>query len=48
LYTKVKPLLEVTKQEEVLSIKEEELKVVKEKLDSQLRGILELDKKYYI
>jgi len=48
LYTKVKPLLEVTKQEEVLSIKEEELKVVKEKLDSQLRGVLDLEKKYYI
>ncbi|XP_026804698.1 myosin heavy chain, non-muscle isoform X4 [Rhopalosiphum maidis] len=46
LYTKVKPLLEVTKQEEVLSIKEEELKVVKEKLDSQQRGVLELEKKY--
>lgn len=46
LYTKVKPLLEVTKQEEVLSIKEEELKVVKEKLESQQRGVLELEKKY--
>jgi len=46
LYTKVKPLLEVTKQEEVLSIKEEELKVVKEKLESQQRGALELEKKY--
>lgn len=48
LYTKVKPLLEVTKQEEVLSIKEEELKVVKEKLESQQRGVLELEKKYNI
>ncbi|PSN45224.1 Myosin-11 [Blattella germanica] len=35
LYTKVKPLLEVTKQEEKLTQKEDELKQVKEKLDSQ-------------
>ncbi|XP_050425720.1 myosin heavy chain, non-muscle-like isoform X2 [Adelges cooleyi] len=46
LYTKVKPLLEVTKQEEVLTMKEEELKVVKEKLDSQQRDVFELEKKY--
>ncbi|XP_073974328.1 myosin heavy chain 10 isoform X3 [Rhodnius prolixus] len=38
LYTKVKPLLEVTKQEEKLTQKEDELKQVREKLESQVRS----------
>lgn len=38
LYTKVKPLLEVTKQEEKLTQKEDELKQIREKLDMQLRS----------
>ncbi|XP_067006005.1 myosin heavy chain, non-muscle isoform X2 [Anabrus simplex] len=46
LYTKVKPLLEVTKQEEKLTQKEDELKQVKEKLDSQLRSSQEYERKY--
>ncbi|XP_069684967.1 myosin heavy chain, non-muscle isoform X2 [Periplaneta americana] len=45
LYTKVKPLLEVTKQEEKLTQKEDELKQVKEKLDSQLRSSQEYERK---
>jgi hypothetical protein len=45
LYTKVKPLLEVTKQEEKLTQKEDELKQVKEKLDVQLRSSQEYEKK---
>jgi myosin protein heavy chain len=45
LYTKVKPLLEVTKQEEKLTQKEDELKQVKEKLDSQLRSSQESERK---
>jgi myosin protein heavy chain len=45
LYTKVKPLLEVTKQEEKLTQKEDELKQVKEKLDIQLRSSQEYERK---
>jgi myosin protein heavy chain len=45
LYTKVKPLLEVTKQEEKLTQKEDELKQVKEKLDVQLRSSQESERK---
>jgi hypothetical protein len=45
LYTKVKPLLEVTKQEEKLTQKEDELKQVKEKLDTQLRSSQEYERK---
>ncbi|CAG7725666.1 unnamed protein product [Allacma fusca] len=37
LYTKVKPLLQVTKQEEKLSQKEDELKVMRDKLDNTLK-----------
>lgn len=37
LYTKVKPLLQVTKQEEKLSQKEDELKVIKDKLDGAVK-----------
>lgn len=44
LYFQVKPLLEVTKQEEKLSKKEEELKTIRDKLDSQLREVEELDR----
>ncbi|XP_065222996.1 myosin heavy chain, non-muscle [Planococcus citri] len=46
LYTKVKPLLQVTKQEEKLSLKEEELRVIREKLDSQVKVAEELEKKH--
>ncbi|XP_037927141.1 myosin heavy chain, non-muscle isoform X1 [Hermetia illucens] len=46
LYTKVKPLLEVTKQEEKLVQKEDELKQVREKLDSLTRNAQEYEKKY--
>jgi myosin protein heavy chain len=45
LYTKVKPLLEVTKQEEKLTQKEDELKQVKEKLDVQVRSLQDSEKK---
>jgi myosin protein heavy chain len=45
LYTKVKPLLEVTKQEEKLTQKEDELKQVKEKLDVQVRLLQDSEKK---
>ncbi|XP_055837166.1 myosin heavy chain, non-muscle isoform X2 [Episyrphus balteatus] len=46
LYTKVKPLLEVTKQEEKLVQKEDELKQVREKLDSLNKSTLEYEKKW--
>nr|XP_018907941.1 PREDICTED: myosin heavy chain, non-muscle isoform X2 [Bemisia tabaci] len=46
LYTKVKPLLEVTKQEEKLTQKEDELKSVREKLDMQLKNAEEYEKRY--
>jgi myosin protein heavy chain len=45
LYTKVKPLLEVTKQEEKLTQKEDELKQVKEKLDVQVRSLQDSERK---
>ena len=46
LYTKVKPLLQVTKQEEKLTQKEDELKQVREKLDGQARIAAEMERKY--
>ncbi len=46
LYTKVKPLLQVTKQEEKLTQKEDELKAVKDKLEAQNRIAAEVEKKY--
>lgn len=45
LYTKVKPLLEVTKQEEKLIQKEDELKHVREKLETVSKTAVENDKK---
>lgn len=46
LYTKVKPLLEVTKQEEKLVQKEDELKQVREKLESLAKSTKEYEDKY--
>lgn len=46
LYTKVKPLLEVTKQEEKLMQKEDELKQVKDKLEQNLKLAQEFERKY--
>ncbi|XP_033337822.1 myosin heavy chain 10 isoform X2 [Megalopta genalis] len=46
LYTKVKPLLEVTKQEEKLTQKEDELKQVRDKLELQLHSSQEYERKY--
>uniref|UniRef100_A0A6P7G1J3 Myosin heavy chain, non-muscle isoform X2 n=1 Tax=Diabrotica virgifera virgifera TaxID=50390 RepID=A0A6P7G1J3_DIAVI len=46
LYTKVKPLLEVTKQEEKLMQKEDELKQVKDKLEHHAKTAQEFEKKY--
>lgn len=46
LYTKVKPLLEVTKQEEKLVQKEDELKQVREKLDTLAKNTQEYERKY--
>ncbi|KAL5288885.1 MYH9 family protein [Megaselia abdita] len=48
LYTKVKPLLEVTKQEEKLVQKEDELKQVREKLDVLAKSTQEYEKKYQV
>ncbi|GFQ86245.1 myosin heavy chain, non-muscle [Trichonephila clavata] len=45
LYTKVKPLLQVTKQEEKLSAKEDELKQVKEKMEKAESEVTELNTK---
>ncbi|XP_013779485.1 myosin heavy chain, non-muscle-like [Limulus polyphemus] len=45
LYTKVKPLLQVTKQEEKLSAKEDELRQVKEKMEHAEQAALDLEKK---
>lgn len=42
----MKPLLEVTKQEEKLSKKEEELKTVRDKLDSQIKNAEEIEKRF--
>lgn len=46
LYIKVKPLLEVTKQEEKLTQKEDELRQIKDKLDSQLKRCQEYEVKF--
>ncbi|XP_043216625.1 myosin heavy chain, non-muscle-like isoform X2 [Amphibalanus amphitrite] len=46
LYTKVKPLLQVTKQEEKLTQKEDELRSVVEKLDVQTKECQEVEKKF--
>ncbi|OWR44791.1 myosin heavy chain non-muscle isoform 1 [Danaus plexippus plexippus] len=46
LYIKVKPLLEVTKQEEKLTQKEDELRLIREQLDSQLKLCQEYEAKY--
>jgi myosin protein heavy chain len=46
LYTKVKPLLEVTKQEEKLVQKEDELRQIREKLDSLSKTTNEYEKKF--
>lgn len=46
LYTKVKPLLEVTKQEEKLVQKEDELRQIREKLDSMSKATFDYEKKY--
>lgn len=46
LYTKVKPLLEVTKQEEKLVQKEDELKQVREKLDVLSRDAQDYQRKF--
>lgn len=43
--SQVKPLLEVTKQEEKLTQKEDELKQVREKLDSQMRNSEEYERR---
>ncbi|KAI5723847.1 hypothetical protein M8J76_011739 [Diaphorina citri] len=45
LYTKVKPLLEVTKQEEKLTQKEDELKMIREKLETQEKYREEYEKR---
>lgn len=41
----MKPLLEVTKQEEKLTQKEDELKQIREKLDTQLRSSEEYERR---
>lgn len=46
LYTKVKPLLEVTKQEEKLVQKEDELKQVREKLDVLSKDAQDYERKF--
>merc|ERR1719225_1948342 len=46
LYTKVKPLLQVTKNDEKVLQKETELKEVKEKLESHETVVKELDRQY--
>lgn len=46
LYTKVKPLLEVTKQEEKLMQKEDELKQVKDNLEHHIKTAQEYETKY--
>lgn len=45
LYTKVKPLLEVTKHDEQLLAKESELRVVKEQKEKMEQDVIELEKK---
>merc|ERR550517_1104133 len=46
LYTKVKPLLQVTKQEEKLVQKEDELKSVRDKLELQVKEGQNIERKY--
>ncbi|XP_076334905.1 uncharacterized protein LOC143238500 isoform X2 [Tachypleus tridentatus] len=46
LYTKVKPLLQVTKQEEKLNAKEEELRDIKEKMERAEEKATEIDKRF--
>ncbi|XP_055526751.1 myosin heavy chain, non-muscle isoform X1 [Wyeomyia smithii] len=46
LYTKVKPLLEVTKQEEKLVQKEDELRQIRDKLDNLSKSSQEYEKKF--
>lgn len=46
LYTKVKPLLQVTKQEEKLSQKEEELKVIQQTLEHHQKNSEEIERKF--
>lgn len=46
LYTKVKPLLEVTKQEEKLTQKEDELRHIRDKLESQEKRCMEYEQKF--
>lgn len=46
LYTKVKPLLQVTKQEEKLTQKEDELRQVRDKLDGQIKTAQEMERRY--
>merc|ERR1712228_464555 len=46
LYTKVKPLLQVTKQEEKLVQKEEELKSAQQILDDQMKHTQEVEQKF--
>uniref|UniRef100_W4VRK7 Putative myosin class i heavy chain n=1 Tax=Corethrella appendiculata TaxID=1370023 RepID=W4VRK7_9DIPT len=48
LYTKVKPLLEVTKQEEKLVQKEDELRQIRDKLDNLSRSAQEYEKKFQL
>merc|ERR1719187_1225287 len=47
LYTKVKPLLQVTKQEEKLVQKEEELKNIQCAMESQKKNIVEIESKFH-
>merc|ERR1712142_843867 len=46
LFTKVKPLLEVTRQEEDLNAKEKELRVVQEKKDELEKSLVDVEKKF--
>lgn len=43
---KVKPLLEVTKQEEKLTQKEDELRQIRDKLDTQMKRCQEYEHKF--
>jgi len=46
LFTKVKPLLQVTRQEEDMVAKQRELKVVQEKKEELEKSLHEIEKKY--
>ena len=46
LFTKVKPLLQVTRQEEDMLAKQRELKVVQEKKEELEKSLHEIEKKY--